>query len=184
MQEQRVATERRSIAAFILWGAVGFGIGGAIGGIIAVDAAIFFGFAIMGGIGGMSLGLALKSWKMAGFLALAGAAGFPSGAFICVFIGLGLGEVLPDLLWRILGINTIAGAVGGAALGLPLNSGKAAGFLALAGAIALRIVEQIETFQLISGVTQLAIWGIVLGALLGVTLGYLEKKKAMQSTKS
>ena len=44
MQEQEVATRKRSIAAFILWGAVGFGIGGAIGGTIAVDAAIFLGF--------------------------------------------------------------------------------------------------------------------------------------------
>ena len=68
-----------------LWGAVGFGIGGAIGGTIAVDAAIFLGFAIMAGIGGMSLGLALKSWKMAGFLALAGAVGFPLGFYVCVF---------------------------------------------------------------------------------------------------
>ena len=90
-----MATRKRSIAAFILWGAVGFGIGGAIGGTIAVDAAIFLGFPIMAGIGGVSLGLALKSWKMAGFLALAGAVGFPLGFFICVFIGMGLGEVLP-----------------------------------------------------------------------------------------
>jgi len=186
MQEQKVAIKRRGIATFILWGAVGFGIGGAIAGTIAVDAAIFLGFAIMAGIGGMSLGLALKSWQMAGFLALAGAVGFPFGFFICVFIGLGgLGEMLPDLFWRILGINTIAGAVGGAALGLPLNSGKAAGFLALAGAIALRIAEQIQevidfgliTPQLLSGVTQLAIWGVVLGALLGTALGYLEKRR-------
>ena len=193
MSEQKVATKWRNFASFILWGAVGFGIGGAIAGTIAVDAAIFLGFAIMAGIGGMSLGLALKSWKMAGFLALAGAVGFPFGFFICVFIGLGgLGEMLPDLFWRILGINTIAGAVGGAALGLPLNSGKAIGFMALAGAISLRITEQVQevidfgliTPQLLSGVTQLAIWGVVLGALLGVVLVYLEKRKAVQNTSS
>jgi len=192
MQEQKRAIKRRSIAAFTLWGAVGFGIGGAIAGTIAVDAAIFLGFAIMAGIGGTSLGLARKSRKMAGFLALAGAVGFPFGFYVCVFIGMGLGEVLPlpDLFWRILGINTIAGAIGGAALGLPLNNGKAIGLLALAGAIALRITEQVQevvdfgliTPQLLSGVTQLAIWGVVLGALLGVTLGYLEKQKAVQNT--
>ena len=177
---------------FALFGAVGFGIGGAIASPISVDAAIFLGFAIMAGIGGMSLGLALKSWKMAGFLALAGAVGFPFGFYVSIFVGMGLGEVLPlpDLFWRILGRNTIAGAIGGAALGLPLNSGKAVGFLALAGAIALRIAEQILevidfgliTPQLLSGVTQLAIWGVVLGALLGATLGYLEKRKSMQSS--
>ncbi len=186
--------KRKSLANFALWGAVGFGIGGAIGGTIAVDAAIFFGFAIMGGIGGMSLGLALNSWKMAGFLALAGVVGFPLGFYVCVFIGLGFGEVLPlpDIFWRILGINTIAGAVGGAVLGLPLKSGKAAGFLALVGAIALRIVEQVQevvdfgliTPQLLSRVTQMGIWGVVMGALLGTALGYLEKRKAMQNTKS
>ena len=68
-----------------------------------------------------------------------------------------------------------------------MNSGKAAGFLALAGAIALRIVEQLQevinfgpvTPQLLSGVIQLAIWGVVLGALLGAALGYLEKSKAV-----
>jgi len=141
----------------------------------------------MAGIGGMSLGLALRSWKIAGYLALAGAVGFPLGFFICIFIGLGvLGEMLPDLFWEILGINTIAGAVGGAALGLPLNSGKAVGFLALAGAIALRIVEQVEGFifmlPLLSGVIQLAIWGVVLGALFGATMGYVKKKKSVQSS--
>jgi len=51
MQEQKEIIKRRSIAAFILWGAVGFGIGGAIAGTIAVDAAIFLGFAIMADIG-------------------------------------------------------------------------------------------------------------------------------------
>ncbi len=76
MPEQKEIIKRRSIAAFILWGAVGFGIGGTIGGIIAVDAATFIGFAILGGIGGMSLGLALKSWKMAGFLGVCPSNGF------------------------------------------------------------------------------------------------------------
>jgi hypothetical protein len=188
MQEQKEIIKRRSIPAFALWGAVGFGIGGATGGIIAVDAATFFGFAIMGGIGGMSLGLALKSWKMAGFLALAGAVGLSIGVLICVFIGLGLGEVLPlpDLLWRILGRFTIAGAVTGVALGLPLKGWKEAGFLALAGSIAFLIVEQVQevvplgliTHQLLSRVTQMVIWGVVGGALLGAALGYLEKRKA------
>jgi len=120
-----VATKRRSISAFILWGIVGFGIGGAIAGTIAVDAAIFLGFAIMAGIGGTSLGLALRSWKIAGYLALA-------------------------------------------------------------GAVALSIMEQVEgsifMLPLLSGVTHMAIWGIILGALLGATLGYLEKRKPMQSS--
>ncbi len=190
--EQKEIIKRRSIAAFALWGAVGFGIGGAIGGTIAVDAAIFFGFAIMGGIGGMSLGLALKSWKMAGFLALAGAVGFPFGLYAFVFIGLGLEFTLPNLLWRILGQLYTAGAVAGAALGLPLKSWKAACFLALAGAIAFCIAQQAQrvvpfglmTPQLLSGVTQMGIRGVVVGALLGAALGYLEKRKAIQNTRS
>ena len=36
MQEQKEPAKRRSIATFILWGAVGFGSGGAVGGIITV----------------------------------------------------------------------------------------------------------------------------------------------------
>lgn len=176
----------KKIAKFALFGAIGFGIGGAIGGTIAVDAAIFFGLAIMGGIGGMSLGLALKSWKMAGFLGLAGAVGFLFGLFVSVFIGLGLAEVLPlpNLIWIILGRFTIGGAIAGAALGLPLKSWKASGFLALAGTIAFRILDQVQqvvplgfiTPQLLSGVTQMFIWGVVLGAFLGAALGYLEKR--------
>lgn len=176
----------KRIARFAFWGAVGFGLGGAIGGIIAVDALTFFGFAIMGGVGGMSLGLAMRSWKMAGLLALAGAFGLSVGTFVAVFIGLGLGEAvqLPDLFWIIVGRFTIAGAIGGLALGLTLNGWKAAGFLALAGAIAFRLMERVQelvnfgliTPQLLSRTTQMAIWGIISGALLGAALGYLKKE--------
>ncbi len=152
----------------------------------------FFGFAIMGGIGGMSLGLALNSWKMAGFLALAGAVGLSIGIFI--FIGLGPGQVLPlpYLLWRILGRFTIAGVVAGAVLGLHFESWKAAGFLALAGAIAFRIAEQVTRVvpfglihpPLLSQPTQMVIWGVIAGALLGAALGYLEKRKADKESRT
>ena len=86
MYKQKEPLKRKNIPAFILWGVVGFGTGGAIAGTIAVDAAIFLGFAITAGIGGVLLGLTLKSWKMAGFLALDGAVGFPIGFYVCVFI--------------------------------------------------------------------------------------------------
>ncbi|MDO8687696.1 MAG: hypothetical protein Q7K41_03810 [Dehalococcoidales bacterium] len=167
----------RRIIRFALFGAGGFGIGGGIGGIIAVDAATFFGFAIMGGIGGMSLGLALKSWRMAGFLALAGMVGLSLGIFISVFIGMAF--PLPSLLGRL----TVAGAVTGLALGLPLKSWKASGILALTGALAFIIVEQVQIFvplglitpQLLSRVIQMVIWGVIGGTLWGVALGYLTK---------
>lgn len=51
MQEQKEIIKRRSIGAFILWGAMGFGIGGAIGATTAVGPMVFI-FPIMGAIGG------------------------------------------------------------------------------------------------------------------------------------
>ncbi len=178
----------RRIIKFALFGLVGFGIGGAIGGIISVDGPILFGFPIMGGIGGMSLGLALKSWKWAGFLALAGMVGISFGyvinGFIMLFFGQSLQIPAQSLFGVIFRSLPIAGAVTGSALGLPLKSWKAAGFLALTGAIAFLVAGQVQevvplgliTHHLLSRIVVMVIWGVVGGALLGATLGYLKKE--------
>ena len=51
----------KRIVKFALYGAIGFGVGGAIGGVVwvALDAPQL-GFPILGAIGGASLGLILK----------------------------------------------------------------------------------------------------------------------------
>ena len=74
--------------------------------------------AIIGAIGGMALGLALKDWRGAGLLALAGAIGFGIVAQINQNLLLGLlitrilSTVIPSSIWGLIG-----GACLGAALG-------------------------------------------------------------------
>ena len=60
------------IARFTLWGAIGFGIGGTIGGAVTGDLNTFVSLAILGIFGGASLGFVSKGWKGTIFLALAG----------------------------------------------------------------------------------------------------------------
>jgi len=74
--------------------------------------------AITGAIGGMALGLALKNWRGAGLLALAGAVGFGIAAQVNQSLLLGLpttqvlSTVVPLSIW---------GLVGGACLGAALG---------------------------------------------------------------
>ncbi|MFC1969913.1 hypothetical protein ACFLVV_01700 [Chloroflexota bacterium] len=180
---KRMRLKRKSISAFTLWGALGFGIGGAIGGAIwvAFDAP-HFGFAVLGAVGGASLGLVLKDRKTAGLLALAGAIGFGIGFLTGFFILL--------VIWQPIHmqgafIGALGGAVGGASLGIASRSWKSVGVLALASAIGCGAVVQATlghpvglTAQILSGAITLAIWGAVGGASLGVAMGYLEKRMA------
>ncbi len=198
MQEQKEPVERRSIPAFILWGAVGFGIGGAVGGIITVYTHTgygFFGFPIMGVAGGAALGLTLKGWRKAGRLARAGAIGFLIGHLFSFGFGMGLGEILVQrqqsvgntlemVIFVLMGV--ILGAVSGASLGLALKDRKGAGLLALAGAVGFGVTEPFVLGVLpgllgqtvLLQVMPLCISGIVGGAALGAALGYVEKMKA------
>ena len=173
----------KSISAFTLWGALGFGIGGAIGGAIwvAFDAP-HFGFAILGAVGGASLGLVLKDRKTAGLLALAGAIGFGIGFLAGFFILLVVWQ--PSHLQGVL-TGAIGGAVGGALLGIACRSWKSVRVLALASAIGFGAVVQATlghplslTAQVLSGAITLATWGAVGGASLGAAMGYLEKRMA------
>ncbi len=198
MQKQKGATKRRSISAYTLWGAVGFGIGGAVGGIITVYTHTgygFFGFPILGAAGGAALGLTLKGWREAGRLAKAGVIGFLIGHLFSFGFGMGLGEILVQrqqsvgntlemVIFVLMGV--ILGAVSGASLGLALKDRKGAGLLALAGAIGFGVTEPFVLGVLprllgqtvLLQIMPLCISGIVGGAALGAALGYLEKKKA------
>jgi len=180
------------IVRFALWGAVGFCVGGAIGGTITSDLNTFVSLAILGIFGGASLGFVSKGWKGAIILALASGAGFVFGTFLSVIIGMGLGLTLPEPIDEIYGLvvpfvmGAITGAVGGMALGLALKDWRGVGLLALAGAVGCGIAAQINqnvllgllTTQLLSTVVPFSIWGLIGGAFLGVALGYLKKRKA------
>ena len=132
MQEQKVETKRRSIASFILWGAAGFGIGGAIGGAIWPSIGQpYLGFVLMGAIGGASLGLALKDWRRAFISGVAGAIGFGAGSYL-------------NILFSILGGSL------GVSLGLALNDWRRAGLLVPTGMIGFMIAI-FNTWNMSSG---------------------------------
>jgi len=175
--------KRKSIPWLALWGAVGFGVGGAIGGTVwfALEAP-YLGFPIFGAIGGASLGFVLESWRKAGILALACAIGLGVGFLTGFFIVLTIWEPV-HVEGLFLGVA--GGAVSGASLGLALRNWEKAGLLALAGAVGFGIAVQVSwdlfrgpNLVLLGGVMKLVIWGILGGASLGAALGYLEKGNA------
>src|SRR5215207_3410387 len=138
-----------SVMRFVILGAVGFGIGGAIAGSLAVNpfgpsllALLLFllGLLVIGTLGGASLGLAMSDRRKAVVLARWGAAGFALGFFVAL-IGLVFALLVggPYIHWPasyyadygLLGAFT--GAVGGAAFGVALSNRGSILALALAG---------------------------------------------------
>jgi hypothetical protein len=102
-----------SILRFIIFGAVGFGIGGAVGGLIPFlvlgGVGVLLGLLVGGAVGGAALGLALKNFRRA-----AGAVGFSVGNLPADFIR------FPIPIIRQLGETgsiAITGIIGGASLG-------------------------------------------------------------------
>ncbi len=155
---------RKSIFIFALWGLIGFGLGGAVGGAIWPRIGQpYFGFVVMGAAGGASLGLALKNSRRAFISGVTGAIGF------------GVGSYLAPLLVFLVGLA-------GVSLGLSFPDWKRASLLVLFGFIGFLFV-MIGTWNLSNGealwsAITLALWGIVGGGALGATLGYMEKTKA------
>lgn len=198
----------KSILAFALLGAVGFGIGGIVGAVIwgspattvtrdgveytvrlALNAGqIFLSIALIGAVGGASLGLGLRNWRKAGVAALVGAVGFSTATFIGLVIQLGLlqwGSGTPPYFADLFS-GAIIGIVFGASLGLALRGWKAAGLLALAGAIGFGVMFQAVSnleFE-VSSAKSFGIWGAIAGATLGAALGYLEKRKVAKESRT
>ena len=171
-----------NILIFVLSGIFGFGIGGAIGGAIwvAFDAP-HLGFAILGAIGGASLGAALREWNKVWILALASAIGFDIGLLMGLFIPMTIWEPANGQSFL---IGTIGGVIGGASIGIALKDWKRTGLLALASAIGFSTAvwftwDTLRGFtpQILGGAITLAIWGAIGGTCLGLTLGFLEKRK-------
>ena len=170
-----------NILFYILFSVVGFGIGGAIGGAIwvALDAP-HIGFAVLGVIGGASLGMALRDWKRIWILALIGGIGFDIGLLVGFFVPMVL---LGPANNQSFFVGTLGGAIGGASIGIALKSWKKTGVLSLAAAIGFTIAAWLTwdtlrgfTPQILGGAISLAIWGIIGGAFLGLALGLLERK--------
>jgi hypothetical protein len=195
----------KSILAFALLGAVGFGIGGIVGAVIWGSPTItlpitkdgveytvplapnfgqtFLSFALIGAVGGASLGLGLRNWRKAGVLALVGAVSFPTATFIGAVIQLSLWGSSPPYFAGLF-TGAITGIVFGASLGLALRGWQAAGLLALAGAIGFGVMFQ-ATLNLmfeVSSAKSFGIWGAIAGATLGVALGYLERRKVTKES--
>ena len=183
-QEQEQTIKTKSISAFALLGAFGFGIGGAVGGTIwfAFDAP-HLGFAVLGGVGGAVVGSALlEERNRMVLLALASAMGFDVGFLAGFLIVLTLWEPTYSRLL----IGALGGLVGGGALGLlAWRDWKRAGILALASALGFGFGMETtwKLFQglmpqVLSGTLGLATWGAIGGASLGTTLGYLANTTA------
>src|SRR5215212_461873 len=194
---QRGSTSRRqetmrapmSMMMFVLLGAFGFGVGGAI-------CAYWFpvGVLLGGALGGAMLGLAFKDWGRVVSLAVLGLMGLVAG------LSAGIGLMI--LSAKLLGLDSEAlggtlmiatvGAGVGALLGLALGGSRMIGALAAAGAVGFGagawlsqlISQSIPTLSQLgegeSFVINLATIGVIGGAFLGAALGYLESRESAQ----
>jgi len=172
-----------SMMRFVIFGAVGFGIGGAIAG--ASGDAMLLSFFAMGVLGGASLGLAASDMRSIATLALTGALGFGTG-FLAAF-------AIVLLVWDPFGngfIGAVGGLLGGASLGVASRTWRRIVLLAVVGGLgfgigwgAVNVLSQPLVEPGASGVT---FWWSILfmtiedaigGASLGAALGYLENRK-------
>ncbi len=180
-QEKKL--ENVGIGRCALFGAVGFGVGGLIGEALVgvAGSSSLLGVPIMGAIGGATLGLALR--RKVATLALVGAIGFLAGPLAGMFVwGFAGGKDLAGVLFL-----AVTGMIGGAALGLALRNRREIIGLALAGALGFGIsgIFLYTTHLDLTPWLGFVLMGIIGGAFLGATLGYLEKEKAgNQSTPS
>jgi hypothetical protein len=182
-----------STMRFIVLGAVGFGVGGAIAGACWPLAVVTRGasallFILSGAVGGASLGLALGDRTRAIWLALLGILGFALGGLVALVIGFGFLSGSEEYGTRgMMGI--FGGAIVGASLALAFGDWNRVIVLASAGAAEFGAGVVIGAFALqemfgesflvgTSGTIILyAITGTIGGASLGAALGYLENRK-------
>ncbi len=170
---------RTSIARFVLFGAAGFGIGGAIG------MGIGFFFVPMtpialGGIGGASLGLALRDRRKLVALALLGAVGVFLGLLVAVIVYSYVGTYIVNYYLVVTG--PAFGVVLGASLGVAFLDLRRIVALALAGAVGFGIGvpagDSLGTLvDSFGDVPFIFIAGVIGGASLGAALGYLERRE-------
>jgi hypothetical protein len=173
--ERQETMRAMSMLRFVLLGAVGFGVGGAIGGFSALvpfPIPLTLTLPVAGAVGGASLGLALKDWRRVVFLAVLGALGLTVG----VFAGLILGSFFsyPEAP-----TGALVGAVVGALLGVAFLDWRTIVALAVSGGVGFGVGLLAGT-SLVIGYDRMGaivVTGIIGGASLGAALGYLENCK-------
>ena len=174
-----------SVIRFVVLGAIGFGIAGAIGSPLITflpgGVALLLWPLVGGALGGASLGLALKDvWRVVN-LALLGTLGL----FVGAFAGLVLGSFFS---YPTVPIAAIVGAVVGASLGVAFKDWRTIMVLVVAGAVGFSVGTLAAYFILLSvpivrqldEVGNIAITGIIGGASLGAALGYLERGRVAE----
>jgi len=180
------------VLRFVIFGAVGFGLGGAIVGALWPLAPVLgfvasgLLFVLSGALGGASLGLALGDRRKTFVLALLGVLGTLVGGIVALVIGF-LFLTSEEALYGVRGaMGVFAGAAVGASLGLAFRDWKRVFVLALSGAVGFGagIVCGVFVLRNVFGegfmagtagtIVLYAITGITGGALLGGSLGYLE----------
>jgi hypothetical protein len=174
-----------SVMRFVVLGAVGFGIGGAIGSLLImflpVRVALPLTILIAGAVGGASLGVALRDFRRVVILAGLGA--------LSLFIGLFAGIILGSLFnYSEVLIAAIVGAVVGASLGAAFRDWRAIVALAVAGAVGFSVGNlpadsirfSIPILRQLGEGGSITITGTIGGAFLGAALGYLENRKVAE----
>jgi hypothetical protein len=200
------AMRATSVMRFVIFGAVGFGIGWAIAGFLTsgflaitlpnfqppsppppwwVQWSSQLAYFLGGACGGAALGLAIGSWKRVLDLAVAGFIGFGLGSFLFFFLAFLFGL-------HLVGIAVGMGLFGGVSLGLTFGDWKRVVLLGLVGMVGFGVGGAIAaamgmpplTFDweqppllLVLYVLVQAMVGLIGGASLGAALGYLEKRK-------
>ena len=168
--------KRNGITAFTLLGLAGYGVGGAAGRLLLGPDGSFFTLMIMVGLGGFSLGLAVKKITLAVLFAILNV----SMCFQFLILSFALAGIGP--LWV-----TLAYAATGAAIGFGIallsNTGpsRKTSFitLSMAGAIGFSTIGvdyYLDGWDNGLRVWEWAGWGAIIGIFLGTALGYLEKK--------
>ncbi len=196
----------KKAAKFALFGAVGFGVGGLFPGIAAFLAyafafqrgghgilwfivllLLFFGFYTKGAFGGTALNLALtSSQRSIKFLSLFSGIGFMIGGLLrfflpAIFTGAG-GIFSPEVSFGTFLLDGLEGGIGGTALGLAFRDERKIIGLALAGLlgfgigwlIANSLGSQYDWW--LQTIIRFTLSGIIGGAALGVSLGYLDRE--------
>ena len=172
-----------SVLRFVLFGAVGFGIGGATGSLgvfYMPGVGLLLGPLIGGAVGGASLGLALMDFRRVLILALLGALGLAVGIMAGLIIGSRFFYFSSDLP-----ITMTVGAVVGASLGVAFKDWRAILVLVVAGAVGFSVGNlpadfirfSIPILRQLGETGSIAITGTIGGASLGAALAYLENRK-------
>lgn len=171
-------------------GALAFGLGGAM---LVTSYHITFwipwgGVIVMGALGGLGLGLALRMGAgNTTIMALASAAGFWIGHIVgviavgAIFGNYFIGIEVPRFVGYFL-MGGVMGAVGGAMLGLVMRNKRLIIGLAMAGFLAFGIGYGLLSINLgyerkiAEHLTEFIIINTIGGMALGVTLGYLKER--------